>query len=44
MDLWLSDRNRLTAMLAACALMSSIEILAPLFQYKMGDCGGRSRT
>ena len=36
MDLWLSDRHRLAALLAACALLSSIEVLAPLFQYRLG--------
>jgi sterol desaturase/sphingolipid hydroxylase (fatty acid hydroxylase superfamily) len=36
MDLWLTDRARLAALLAACALLSSIEILIPLFRYQPG--------
>lgn len=36
MELWLSDRNRLAALLAACALLWSIEALVPLFQYQRG--------
>ena len=36
MELWLSDRNRMAALLAACALLSSAEFLIPLFHYRQG--------
>lgn len=36
MELWLSDRNRLAVLLAACALLSSVEFLIPLFHYRQG--------
>src|SRR5689334_19904118 len=36
MEFWLSDRIRLAALLAFCVLLSSIEVLVPLFQYRRG--------
>jgi sterol desaturase/sphingolipid hydroxylase (fatty acid hydroxylase superfamily) len=36
MDWWLTDRGRLAALLAACALLSSVELLIPLFRYHSG--------
>jgi sterol desaturase/sphingolipid hydroxylase (fatty acid hydroxylase superfamily) len=36
MDWWLTDRVRLAALLAACALLSSVELLIPLFRYHPG--------
>jgi sterol desaturase/sphingolipid hydroxylase (fatty acid hydroxylase superfamily) len=39
MELWLTDRLRLGTLLAACALLASMEVLVPLFRYR----GGRLR-
>jgi sterol desaturase/sphingolipid hydroxylase (fatty acid hydroxylase superfamily) len=36
MEIWLTDRLRLAALLAACALLASIEHLIPLFRYRPG--------
>lgn len=36
MGLWLSDRNRLVFLLTACALLSSVEFLVPLFRFRQG--------
>ena len=36
MQLWLTDRARLGVLLAACALLASIEVLVPLFRYRPG--------
>src|SRR5215472_742989 len=36
MELWLTDRARLSVLLAACALLASIEVLVPLFRYRPG--------
>src|SRR5690242_18993185 len=36
MDLWLSDRVRLLALLSFCALLWSTESLVPLFRYRKG--------
>jgi sterol desaturase/sphingolipid hydroxylase (fatty acid hydroxylase superfamily) len=36
MDLWITDRTRLIILLLACALLSSIELLVPLFRYRRG--------
>ena len=36
MDLWFTDRARLILLLVACALLSSIELLVPLFRYRRG--------
>src|ERR1051326_5104157 len=36
MDLWITDRARLVILLAACALLSSIELFVPLFRYRRG--------
>jgi sterol desaturase/sphingolipid hydroxylase (fatty acid hydroxylase superfamily) len=36
MELWLTDRLRLAALLAACALLASMELLIPLFRYRPG--------
>lgn len=36
MELWLTDRLRLGTLLAACALLASIEVLVPLFRYRRG--------
>jgi sterol desaturase/sphingolipid hydroxylase (fatty acid hydroxylase superfamily) len=36
MDVWTPDRIRLVMLLAACALLSSIELLVPLFRYRPG--------
>ena len=36
MDLWLSDRVRLLALLSFCALLWSAESLVPLFRYREG--------
>src|SRR5689334_18799800 len=36
MDSWITDRTRLIILLAACALLSSIELFVPLFRYRRG--------
>ena len=36
MDWWLTDQTRLAALLAVCALLSSLELLIPLFRYHPG--------
>src|SRR5581483_5069233 len=36
MELWLTDRFRLGLLLAVCALLASVEALAPLFLYRRG--------
>jgi sterol desaturase/sphingolipid hydroxylase (fatty acid hydroxylase superfamily) len=36
MDWWLTDRVRLAALLAVCALLSSIELIVPLFRFRPG--------
>ena len=36
MELWFSDRNRVVVLLTACALLSSVEFLVPLFRYRPG--------
>jgi sterol desaturase/sphingolipid hydroxylase (fatty acid hydroxylase superfamily) len=36
MELWLTDRSRLAVLVASCALLSSMEALFPLFQYRRG--------
>ena len=36
MELWLTDRSRLAVLIAACAVLSSVEAVVPLFQYRRG--------
>jgi sterol desaturase/sphingolipid hydroxylase (fatty acid hydroxylase superfamily) len=36
MEMWLSDRARLAALLAVCALLASLEVVVPLFRYRRG--------
>jgi sterol desaturase/sphingolipid hydroxylase (fatty acid hydroxylase superfamily) len=36
MELWLNDRFRLGLLLSVCALLASVEVLVPLFQYRRG--------
>jgi sterol desaturase/sphingolipid hydroxylase (fatty acid hydroxylase superfamily) len=36
MDTWLTDQGRWAALLTACALLASVELLAPLFRYRPG--------
>jgi hypothetical protein len=36
MEIWFADRSRVMLLLVACALLSSLELLIPLFRYRAG--------